>query len=196
MNLYLNVGSGQQDMKMIARTHSNRSPMGHQIVLAQSKQTRLRSCVEFVDLHYSLAYAEFRLILARMIWNFDFALAEHSRNWMEQHLSYLIWQKPTLYVHLRPRDNPPARVRMTEFGPSWYIDKSWSHGKINSYADKLCAGRSRGHRCCAVVDRNIAKDFGYCRSPEEAGASDQSLHIHFLVRLILALAASVAVRNS
>ena len=73
MNLYLNVGSGQQDLKMIARTHSTRSPIGHEIVLAQSKQTRLRSCVGFADLHYSLAYAEFRLILARMIWNFDFA---------------------------------------------------------------------------------------------------------------------------
>jgi hypothetical protein len=91
--------------------------MGHEIVLTQSKQTRLRSCVEFADLRYSLAYAEFRLILARMIWNLHFALAEHSRNWMDQHLSYLIWQKPPLYVHLRPRDNPPARVRTTEFRP-------------------------------------------------------------------------------
>lgn len=31
----------------------------------------------------SLAYTEMRFILARMIWNFDFQIAEESRNWAE-----------------------------------------------------------------------------------------------------------------
>lgn len=51
----------------------------------------------------SLAYAEFRLILARMIWNFDIKIAERSLDWMDKQQSYLLWEKIPLYVHLTPR---------------------------------------------------------------------------------------------
>ncbi|KAL2188057.1 cytochrome P450 [Thermothelomyces heterothallicus CBS 203.75] len=50
-----------------------------------------------------LAYAEMRYILARLIWNFDFELAEQSRNWADGLRAWLIWEKRPLYVHLEPR---------------------------------------------------------------------------------------------
>lgn len=42
-----------------------------------------------------------RLILARMIWNFDMELAPESRGWIDQ-LSFLVWDKPALRVKLTP----------------------------------------------------------------------------------------------
>ncbi|KAL2173169.1 cytochrome P450 [Thermothelomyces heterothallicus CBS 202.75] len=51
----------------------------------------------------NLAYAEMRYILARLIWNFDFELAEQSRNWADGLRAWLIWEKRPLYVHLEPR---------------------------------------------------------------------------------------------
>ncbi|KAH6889402.1 cytochrome P450 [Thelonectria olida] len=51
----------------------------------------------------NLAYAEMRLILARVIWNFDLELDEKSRNWPRDARLYTLWDKPPLYVHLRPR---------------------------------------------------------------------------------------------
>ncbi|KAJ4290814.1 hypothetical protein N0V90_010009 [Kalmusia sp. IMI 367209] len=50
----------------------------------------------------NLAYAEFRTILARMVWNFDFEISDSSRNWMEEQNSYLLWDKIPLYIHLVP----------------------------------------------------------------------------------------------
>lgn len=49
----------------------------------------------------SLAYAEMRLILARMIWNFDMELVPESQGWIDQ-LSYVVWDKPALKVKLTP----------------------------------------------------------------------------------------------
>jgi len=50
----------------------------------------------------NLAYAEMRLILARVIWNFDMELAEDSRHWDQQKI-YIIWQKNPLHVSLKQR---------------------------------------------------------------------------------------------
>jgi hypothetical protein len=49
----------------------------------------------------SLAYAEMRLILARMIWNFDMEIAPDSWNWINQK-AYVVWEKPALNVRLAP----------------------------------------------------------------------------------------------
>ncbi|KAH8655306.1 cytochrome P450 [Xylariales sp. PMI_506] len=51
----------------------------------------------------NLAYAEMRLILARLCWNFELRLSDLSRDWLDQK-AYGVWQKPPLYVHLTPRD--------------------------------------------------------------------------------------------
>jgi hypothetical protein len=43
-----------------------------------------------------------RLILARTLWNFDMQLAEESSSWAENMKIYLLWEKPPLYVRLKP----------------------------------------------------------------------------------------------
>jgi hypothetical protein len=43
-----------------------------------------------------------RLIMARLLWNFDLALDEESANWNEQKI-YGLWEKPPLKVFVKPR---------------------------------------------------------------------------------------------
>ncbi|KAH8807512.1 cytochrome P450 [Xylogone sp. PMI_703] len=50
----------------------------------------------------NLAYAEMRLILARLIWGFDMTISDESRGWLRDQEHYLLWQKPVLDVYLRP----------------------------------------------------------------------------------------------
>ncbi|KAI9639968.1 hypothetical protein NHQ30_011637 [Ciborinia camelliae] len=50
----------------------------------------------------NLAYAEMRLILARVIWNFDLELAHQSMNWAKHMKIFLLWEKPPLFVTLKP----------------------------------------------------------------------------------------------
>ncbi|KAL0932145.1 cytochrome p450 [Colletotrichum truncatum] len=50
----------------------------------------------------NLAYSEMRVILARVVWNFDMKVASDSTNWTEQEL-YGLWKKGPLNVHLTPR---------------------------------------------------------------------------------------------
>jgi len=57
-----------------------------------------RDCVGRV-----LAYTEMRLILARVLWNFDLELCEESTKWDEQR-SFALWEKPPLWCHLKVRD--------------------------------------------------------------------------------------------
>ncbi|EMR61768.1 putative cytochrome p450 protein [Eutypa lata UCREL1] len=50
----------------------------------------------------NLGYAEMRLILARILWNFDPKLDESSRDWLDQE-EYTLWDKKPLNVYLTPR---------------------------------------------------------------------------------------------
>jgi hypothetical protein len=43
-----------------------------------------------------------RLILARLIWNFDLVLDEKSRRWVEELKMFLLWEKQPLFVKLTP----------------------------------------------------------------------------------------------
>lgn len=47
----------------------------------------------------NLAYAESRLLLSKVLYNFDLELAPGQDNWMKQKV-YLVWQKGPLYVRL------------------------------------------------------------------------------------------------
>lgn len=47
----------------------------------------------------SLAYAEMRLILAHVLWNFDMELSAESENWADQKI-FSLWEKGPLYVKL------------------------------------------------------------------------------------------------
>lgn len=53
--------------------------------------------------YISLAYAEMRLILARIIWNFDLSLADRDEKWMDNNEVYTLWEKAPLMVYLSPR---------------------------------------------------------------------------------------------
>ena len=42
-----------------------------------------------------------RLILARVLFNFDLQLADPNVDWLD-HKNYLLWAKPPLQVYLKP----------------------------------------------------------------------------------------------
>ncbi|KAI0403221.1 cytochrome P450 [Xylaria palmicola] len=50
----------------------------------------------------NLAYAEMRLILAKIVFNFDLTLADDSRLWLKDQRAFTVWDKPALNVHLKP----------------------------------------------------------------------------------------------
>ncbi|RYP86559.1 hypothetical protein DL769_000731 [Monosporascus sp. CRB-8-3] len=51
----------------------------------------------------NLAMAEMRLILARMVWNFDLELCDGSRGWKESQLIFNVWEKKPLRVKVKSR---------------------------------------------------------------------------------------------
>lgn len=60
-----------------------------------------RSCIG-----RQLAYAEMRLILAKILWHFDLRLDESKmgeRDWLAEQGVWILWDKSPLWVHLKPR---------------------------------------------------------------------------------------------
>lgn len=51
----------------------------------------------------NLAHVELRLIMARMLWNFDISLDERCANWVGDLVEYFGWDKTPLWVRLTPR---------------------------------------------------------------------------------------------
>lgn len=49
----------------------------------------------------NLAYMEMRLILARLLWNFDLELCPESMGWFERQKTYILWEKDRLWVRCR-----------------------------------------------------------------------------------------------
>ncbi|KAI1206483.1 cytochrome P450 monooxygenase [Annulohypoxylon truncatum] len=65
----------------------------------QPFSTGARNC-----LGKNLAYAEMRLILARLVWNYDISLAEKQEtDWMQNQRMFGLWEKPPLNIRLNPR---------------------------------------------------------------------------------------------
>ncbi|KAF5511195.1 Trichothecene C-15 hydroxylase [Colletotrichum siamense] len=56
-----------------------------------------------ICLGMNLAYAEMRLILARIIWNFDLELETQSREWAANQKVFFFWDKPPLWTYFKPR---------------------------------------------------------------------------------------------
>jgi hypothetical protein len=48
----------------------------------------------------SLAYHELRLVMAKVLYAFDFELASGSENWQDQE-TYILWQKKPLMCRLK-----------------------------------------------------------------------------------------------
>nr|A0A3Q9FEJ4.1 RecName: Full=Cytochrome P450 monooxygenase astA; AltName: Full=Asperterpenoid biosynthesis cluster protein A [Talaromyces wortmannii]AZQ56742.1 cytochrome P450 [Talaromyces wortmannii] len=57
----------------------------------------------------NLAYFEMRLILTHVLWNFDLELMPQSKYWANQKV-FAIWDKPELYVKLKPRAGLEVRA--------------------------------------------------------------------------------------
>ncbi|KJX93445.1 cytochrome P450 like protein [Zymoseptoria brevis] len=71
------------------------------------KQDHLDSFMPFstgprVCIGKSFAMHEMRLILATLLVSFDVELHPDSEGWMDQQQNYLVWEKPPLYVKLKP----------------------------------------------------------------------------------------------
>ncbi|UZP45190.1 hypothetical protein NXS19_013002 [Fusarium pseudograminearum] len=52
----------------------------------------------------NLAYAEMRMILARVLWNFDVSLHPDTPGWDKRIKSYIIWERGAMNVMLTPRN--------------------------------------------------------------------------------------------
>ena len=50
----------------------------------------------------NLAYAEMRIVLARVLFEFDLELMESSKSWLEDLKNFTLWQKDPLMVKLKP----------------------------------------------------------------------------------------------
>ncbi|KAK4223109.1 Isotrichodermin C-15 hydroxylase [Podospora fimiseda] len=50
----------------------------------------------------NLAYIEMRIILARVLWNFDIKIDEESMDWMSKQRIFNFWDKGPLYAYLTP----------------------------------------------------------------------------------------------
>ncbi|RYO91199.1 hypothetical protein DL763_005069 [Monosporascus cannonballus] len=50
----------------------------------------------------NLAYAEMRLILARVVYDFDMKLADDSKNWIKRQKTFSLWDRIPLNVYLTP----------------------------------------------------------------------------------------------
>lgn len=51
---------------------------------------------------FSLAYAEMRLIMVKLLWTFDVELVEPEKDWMVEQRVFALWEKPPLQVKLTP----------------------------------------------------------------------------------------------
>jgi cytochrome P450 len=49
-----------------------------------------------------LAWAEMRLILARIVFEFDMKLAEDGHNWIERQKTFPLWDRQPLNVYFTP----------------------------------------------------------------------------------------------
>ncbi|KAI4870708.1 putative cytochrome P450 [Hypoxylon rubiginosum] len=50
----------------------------------------------------NLAYAEMRMILARIVYDFDLKLSDESQKWIERQRSFALWDRIPLYAYLTP----------------------------------------------------------------------------------------------
>jgi cytochrome P450 len=50
---------------------------------------------------HSLAYAEMRLLLAKMLWHFDFELEDPEKDWYGSLRVFMVWEREPLRIRLR-----------------------------------------------------------------------------------------------
>lgn len=53
-------------------------------------------------IRHSLAYLEMRVILSKLVYNFNVEICPGNGNWIDQR-SYFVWDKPALMIRLTDR---------------------------------------------------------------------------------------------
>jgi hypothetical protein len=90
-------------LRMTVRRQCNRLVLAPETALDASKFLVCHLYSPFAHIYFSsLAYVEMRIILARMVFNFDMELDQPEQNWMDQEC-FVLWNKPKLMVKLKPR---------------------------------------------------------------------------------------------
>lgn len=79
----------------------NRSQWVLETVWERSKALSISRARLNSDQFDSMAYHEMRLILTKMLYNFDYELCQESDNWSDQK-TFTIWEKKPLIVKLFP----------------------------------------------------------------------------------------------
>ena len=90
---------------MTVKLQCSRSVSVLEIVLDASKLSTYHPYSLFAHIYlsfFSLAYVEMRMILTRMVFNFDMELDQPEKDWMDQQVFFL-WDKPELMIKLKPR---------------------------------------------------------------------------------------------
>lgn len=91
------------DLPMTGLRYCSHSMLGLGTAWDESTYLSFSSVHLAISNENSLAYTEMRLILARVIYNFDMKLADDSKDWIGQQKIYMMWEKKPLNVYLTPR---------------------------------------------------------------------------------------------
>lgn len=87
---------------MIREMRVNHSPLDRGIVLGRSVSlSSLFVSLMLTIAASSLAYAELRMTMCRLLWNFDLELPEDSRNWLKEQKTFNLWEKNPLHIRLK-----------------------------------------------------------------------------------------------
>ncbi|TGJ86836.1 hypothetical protein E0Z10_g1936 [Xylaria hypoxylon] len=74
---------------------------GNKLEALQAFNVGPRNCIG-----RNLAYAEMRIILARVIFDFDLKIADESKDWIEKQKAFVLWARIPLKAYLKPvREN-------------------------------------------------------------------------------------------
>lgn len=103
-SLYLRDGLAIPNMRTIKELQCSPSLLAPGTASVKSASQNLGHCATALTC-FSLAYAEMRLILAKLIWNFDIDLDSRSEGWLGKNTAFLLWEKPELWVRLTPRSD-------------------------------------------------------------------------------------------
>lgn len=102
----LDAGLAMWHTKTMTNPPTFRSHWAHETALEESKSLHIQESLDEENesnLHlYSLAYAEMRLIMARLLWNFDLEIGPDIDAWIQQQKNWTLWEKPPLLVLLKP----------------------------------------------------------------------------------------------
>ncbi|KAI1846205.1 hypothetical protein JX265_010582 [Neoarthrinium moseri] len=80
----------------------SKTPSDNKLEALQAFSVGPRNCIG-----RNLAYAEMRLILARLIFDFDMKLADDSKRWIERQKAFPLWDRIPLNVYLTPVASRP-----------------------------------------------------------------------------------------